>query len=223
MGTPRTPKGKPVPAASVREAEQRRELERLHAKLAAQGIDERERKRLFRATEVRGGAEGLYARLLSAAKTRAAELSSLFERRRDEHEHLHVLLGAEPCESLSKCRQDDDPLGHDAAVVLGLNMLIVGAEGDLSNLRRRMPKILGQPGRDSRKAVVTFLADKTRAGDLACSFREIAFLRLEARGRTLPFSDTSIKSETGAVKKAASEYRSPPRDRRKRVGPNKAV
>jgi hypothetical protein len=218
VSSPRTRKVKPLAPEDARRDEQRQELEAIHGKLRARGVDDGESRKLMQATEERGGFEGRQVKRVSDAKRRLLALEAMLQRRHADHARLHRLLDTECCASISKCAAEnaEEPLGHDAATIMALGRLGVAAGFQKQVERSRLRGTLGAPGRDSVGGVVAFLVDEGQAGSHALSYREVALLRLEARAVKLPFTDERIEDETEAVKKARSEYGLPPRARARR-------
>ncbi len=221
MAAPRQPKGNPTLSDDARTELQRKELDALHNKLAKRGIDDGKRRDLFRATEVPGGFEGRLERELSEVQQKRGVLNEMLERRTADHTQLHLIHGIPPCESLTKCAHEnaDCAVGMDAFTLKEIGILSFSTGYQAFLVASRTADRLGPASASSYGAIVDRLVRPAKDGDLGLSYREVALLRIEARGLPLPFAEKFVESEANAVKKARSEYIHPRKNRSRGKGP----
>lgn len=221
MSSPRQPKAKKQkdpPKAKLIE-HQRKILDAALEKFAARNLGERAPdlllKQLLSVSEVRGGFEFEQARRTVLSERRLKALGKILDRAIDDHARLHELVDEVPCTSISECAEDqgDSAVGLHAGALRGISALVVWAEMRTSIETLRTSNRREPPGLDSLGGVVTFLVEGGHAGPNTLSYEEVAMLRLEARGRPLPFSAQSIRSATEAVRKAHAAHGRPRRHR----------
>ncbi len=215
MAAPRQPKGNLTLSDDARKELQRKELDALHNKLAKRGIDDGKRRDLFRATEVPRGFEGRLEKELSEVQHRHGVLNEMLERRTADHVQLHLMHGIPPCESLTKCANEnaDSSVGMDAFTLKEIGILSFSTGYQAFLVACRTSDRFGRASASSYGAIVDRLVRPAKEGDHGLSYREIALLRIEARGLLLPFAEKFLESETNAVKKARSEHIHPRKNR----------